>query len=111
MLHKSKHWKKKLSRPHLFWLLAVQAHLAAVLTEPLSKLQSEAGLWLLGYSLEKVVKRKKRDPNLADMENAEITFDKYIVETLFLYLCFSVNMLDKKASSMSLWSHFVHAAI
>ncbi|MEQ2178737.1 hypothetical protein GOODEAATRI_017242 [Goodea atripinnis] len=77
MLYKSKHWKKKLSYPHLFSLLAVQAHLAAALTEPYSKLQSEAGLWSLGYSLGGLVRKKKTDLSLADMENAEIAFDKY----------------------------------
>ena len=41
------------------FVVVVHAHLATVLTELLCKLQSEAGLGLLAYSLGEVVRRKQ----------------------------------------------------
>ncbi len=43
------------------FVAAVHARLAAVLTEPLCKLQSEAGLGLLAYSLGEVVRKEKTE--------------------------------------------------
>ena len=60
--------------------MAVHACLAAVLTEPLCKLQSGAGLGLLAYSLEEVVRKEKTDLRFANMETAEIAFDIYTVQ-------------------------------
>lgn len=43
------------------FVVAMHARLAAVLTEPLCKLQSEAGLGLLVYSLGEVVRKEKTE--------------------------------------------------
>lgn len=76
MLYRSNDCKNAFTAAFIF-VVAVHAHLAGVLTEPLCKLQSEAGLGLLAYSLGKVVRREKTDLRLAHMENAEIAFDIY----------------------------------
>lgn len=55
----------------------MHTHLATVLTEPLCKLQSEAGLGLLAFSLGEVVRKEKTDLRLASMETAAIAVDIY----------------------------------
>lgn len=72
--------KKKERNPFsaaFIFIMAVYARLATVLTEPLCKLQSEAGLGLLSYSLREVGRKEKTDLRFANMETAEIAFDIY----------------------------------
>jgi len=65
--------KEKHFTAAFIFIVAVHARSAAVLTEPLCKLQSEAGLGLLAYSLGEVVrKEEKTDLRFANMETAEI---------------------------------------
>lgn len=68
---------------------AMHARLAAVLTEPLCKLQSEAGLGLLAYSLGEVVRKEKTDLRFTSMETAEIAFDIYTVCCIFCICIFT----------------------
>lgn len=65
-------------RVTFIFVVAMHTHLATVLTEPLCKLQSEAGLGLLAFSLGEVVRKEKTDLRLASMETAEIAVDIYI---------------------------------
>lgn len=53
--------KKALFTAACIFVVALHACLAAVLTEPLCKLQSEAGLGLLAYSLGEVVSTEETE--------------------------------------------------
>lgn len=89
--------KKKLSRTHLFSLLAERAHLATMLTEPLSKLQSEAGLRSRGYSLGEVVRKKGNRSELGPPWKMQRLPLINIQQTLLRLGFFLRNMSDKKA--------------
>ena len=78
------------------FVVALHARLATVLTGPLCKLQSEAGLGLLAYSLGEVVRKEKTELRLADMETAEIAFDIYGV-----VFAFSQEHVDKRHLKIS----------
>lgn len=85
--------KKSLQVTFIF-VVAMHTHLATVLTEPLCKLQSEAGLGLFAFSLGEAVRKEKTDPRLASTETAAIAVDIYIQAYIFLQ-CFLWNLKIK----------------
>ncbi len=60
MLYRTSGLKKSPYTAVFIFIVAMHACLATVLTGPLCKLQSEAGLRELAYSLGEVVRRRRR---------------------------------------------------